>query len=197
MEFYTMYIKSIEEFITLNFDRNQFPDRFFHFGIMSGSSIVEKPVEMFMHKEYGHKYSHIVSTTSAISFVISEVLYLELIKNGFTGFTSYQINCIDCQQKFVGISIIGRVNAQPDFSQSKLIYYTNGKPRFYKGLFFNMNSYDGSDFFYYYNKDGSINEFFLLLSQRAFNVIEKYKSDAIELLTFSETAVLVNSPHIQ
>jgi len=105
-------------------------------------------------QEYGKKLEDILDTGWAGLFLISSKLKKALEENSLTGWKTFDVKVLDKQEQeiqgYYGLSITGRCG-KIDYSKSKIIekrLVPNGPlGRYYKGLYIDLDKWDGSDFF--------------------------------------------------
>ncbi len=105
------------------------------FKVSSGEIEYSKP--LFTNIKLGNKLYDVLFFDDGVNMVISERLFRLLKNNNITGWKTYPVSINNVKNKYYGFQIIGK--------SDKLI-----EPRdegFYKGYKFDVNTWDGSDFF--------------------------------------------------
>lgn len=129
-EFYSLQSGQEKSEIILN---SNFEDDFYN--VFSGNVTYTKPIETSVKS--GKYFYDVLSFDDGINMVISKRLYELLKQNNITGWKTYPISIKNIKHKYYGFQITGR-------SDELIEPKEHG---FYKGYNFNMDSWDGSDFF--------------------------------------------------
>lgn len=85
----------------------------------------------------GRRWYDVVRLQDIVNFTLSERVYRQLCEAKLTGWCSYDVDIIGVDKKYYGFQVIGSCGElkRPD------------QPGFIKGLDFDIETWDGSDFF--------------------------------------------------
>lgn len=135
---------------------------------------VELPITF--KQSSGKKWTDVLSPNSVSMYIVSKRFIELLEENNITGWKSYPITILDKKEKkisgYVGFSIIGRSGAV-DYSKSgvyeKQLVPNGPKSKYYKGLYIDLDKWDGSDFFI---PDGTLD---IIITEKVMQLIKKHK----------------------
>lgn len=97
-----------------------------------------KPLEPFkLRIDEGSKLYDIAGYQDVYNFAVSERVVDVFRKNKISGWDAYDVSIVDVPDKYYGFQVLGRC--------SKVKRHK--KPGYYKGYKFDLNTWDGSDFF--------------------------------------------------
>lgn len=102
----------------------------------------------------GKKWTDVLMPNSVSMYVVSQRFIEMLEKNDITGWKSYPVTILDKEEKeisgYIGFSVIGESGAV-DYSKSEVYekqLVPNGpKTKYYRGLYVDLDKWDGTDFF--------------------------------------------------
>jgi len=135
----------------------------------------------------GKKWTDILRPNSVSMYIVSQ-RFLELLeKNNIIGWKTYPVTILDQENNMIygyaGLSVIGR-SGPFDYSKSKIFekqLVPNGtKTNYYKGLYFDLEKWDGSDFFI---PEGTLN---IIVSEKVMQLIKKFKITNADLQSTAE-----------
>lgn len=142
---------------------------------------------VFRQTESGRNFRDVLDTRYPPAYLISDRMKSLLEENHITGWTCYPIELYDKKNILIagyyGFSIIGRAGAmdirnQPIIEKS---YLENGPIcKFYKGGYFDIDTWDGSDFFILDNS------YWVIVTDRVVELLKKNKITALEFGRLSE-----------
>jgi len=185
--FSSKLLSSTYQVCAINLDKVENPD--FEFaehkliqGIYDG---ILFPV-VFQHYS-GKKLCDVLDTGWASLYLISDSLRTKLLESKLVGWKTFPIQIVDKKgveiKGYSGFSIVGR-SGPIDYNKSKIIEkrLTSNAPlsKFYKGLYFDLETWDGSDFFLTEKNYGPI------VTKRAAEILTRNKFTNIELRNLSE-----------
>lgn len=130
VEFYSL--QSGQEFKEIIL-KSTFKDDFFD--VFAGKREYNETIKTSV--KLGSKLYDVLYFDEGVNFVISEKLYQLLKNNNITGWQTYSVNIEGFTEAYYGFQIIGRSGA----------LIVPEKEGFYKGCRFNIDTWDGSDFF--------------------------------------------------
>lgn len=141
---------------------------------------------VFQHYS-GKKLCDVLDTGWASLYLISDRVRASLLESRLSGWKTFSVQIIDKKdieiKGYSGFSIIGR-SGPIDYNKSKIIEkrLTSSAPlsKFYKGLYFDLETWDGSDFFLTEKNYGPI------VTKRATEILWINKFTNIELRNLSE-----------
>lgn len=139
---------------------------------------------------FGKKYTDILDTGRVNLFLISDRLKKILEENELTGWKTFPIKLYDKKDNEIfgynGFSITGYCDPI-DYSKSEIIekkYASNGPiVKFYKGKFFDLNSWNGTNFF---SPRGKLNIF---IDKKTADLLKKNKITNLNLINLAEAEV--------
>ena len=131
----------------------------------------------------GTRWNDVVNTGWPSLYLISERMKNLLEENNLTGWQTFPVKVLDKKDNeitgYYGFSVTGRCNALLDYRQSPIIekqYIANGPiVKFYKGVFFNIDSWDKSDFFF------TENYYAIFITKKVSEILKKNKIIGLEL----------------
>lgn len=138
-------------------------------------------------QKYGKKLNDILDTGWVGLFLISSKLREVLEENTLTGWKTFDVKLLDKQDKEIqgyhGLSITGRCG-MIDYSKSEIVVkrLVPNAPlgKYYKGLYVDLDKWDGSDFFLPGNYFGTI------ITSKVAEVMKKSKPTNIRLENLME-----------
>lgn len=156
-----------------------------HLSIFWGEKKIIEPMGFYRNTGSRPK-DLILCCYPAVVYLITERFFELLEKEGFTGWGSYPVKISGKNDELVkgyrGLSIHGKCGV-PDNSRRERIEKINPRGEIYyrwKGFYFDLSTWDGSDFFC---PEGST---FKIVTKRVKDSIEKAKFTAIEFEQITE-----------
>ena len=139
---------------------------------------------------FGKKYTDILDTGRVNLYLISDRLKKILEENELTGWKTFPIRLYDKKENEIfgynGFSITGHCDPI-DYSKSEIIekkYASNGPiVKLYKGKFFNLNSWNGTNFF---SPRGKLNIF---IDKKTADLLKRNKITNLNLINLAEAEV--------
>jgi hypothetical protein len=138
-------------------------------------------------QESGKKMCDVLDTGSASFYLISDLMKKILEENNLTGWTTYRIKLYDKHNNellgYCGFSVLGKCGPI-NYSKSPIIekrLVPNGPIcKFYKGLYIDLDTWDGSDFFIPENRRG------IIVTKKAADILRKSKLSNVLLRNLSD-----------
>lgn len=127
-------------------------------------------------QEHGKKESDLLDTGTIYILLISEKVRNILLRNKISGWKTYEVKVFDKNNKEItgyhGLSITGKC-APTYFNEEKIIkkQLTENAPlsSFYKGLFFDIGNWDGSDIFM------PTDSYYIIITEKVYNILSQAK----------------------
>ncbi|UJP65150.1 imm11 family protein [Mongoliitalea daihaiensis] len=143
----------------------------------------------------GKRHCDLVGTGWGVLFLISDRMKLILEENNLTGWKSFPVDIFDetgdkIQNLYHGFSIVGR-SGSIDYKKSEVIerrlVSTGPLCKYYKGVYPDMDSWDGSDFFLPQNHWG------IVITERVKKILTNHKLANIEFSNLADLEVGVET----
>ncbi len=138
----------------------------------------------------GKNFRDVLDTRYPPAYLISDRMKNLLEENLITGWRTYSIELFDQKKNQIfgynGFSITGRAGVM-DLTNQPIIekpFYEGGPMgKFYNGGYFDINTWDGSDFFILENS------YWVIVTKRAVDLMKKNKVTALEYQRLSDRAI--------
>ena len=171
------------------------PTGSFHVDLTFGTVRPKEPV--VVRRTEGHELADIVYTDGA-PILVSSRLVAALRSTGLTGWSTYPTHLLGVADPmsagYLGLAIIGRCG-RADYSRSEIVHRDDVPGRFRRRLYFDPESWDGSDFFL---PEGTLN---IVLTERARQLLEQtgiknYSCERLIDVTTSDLVIRFSGEHI-
>lgn len=188
MQFYQLRVEKTRGIMTFRFGDDGY--KIINNVLLGNLDNVKLPVELYYEK--GQKWEDVLNDCSISILIVSKKFIDLLIENGITGWKSYPVllrgkkNIVYDEHQYYGLSITGRsgdtyVKKSTLFEKKDEEY--KDKYGYFKGDFFDEETWDGSDIFIPENTSKLFisEKFYQLLKKQNYKVLELTPLEEVEL----------------